>query len=65
MTEEEMNEKIERINNFWKLPRAKYDGGGEKKKLTPIHEFDNMEFTSDEHVKAVREYYESRDRKDG
>ncbi|MBQ9396356.1 MAG: hypothetical protein IJU23_12710 [Proteobacteria bacterium] len=65
MTEEEMKEKIERINNFWKLPRPKAEGAEEKKKLVPIHDFDNLEFTSDEHVKAVREYYEARDRKDG
>lgn len=64
MTEEEMNEKIERINNFWKLPRPKSNEGDEKKKLVPIHDFDNLEFTSDEHVQAVRAYYEARDRND-
>ncbi len=58
MTENEKNELIEKINTFWTTPRPKSGDGEEKQKLVPIHDFDNMTFTDQEHVDAVRKYYE-------
>ena len=57
MTEDEKNELIEKINTFW-TSRPKSGVNEEKKKLVPVHDFDNMTFTDQEHVDAVRKYYE-------
>ena len=59
MTEEEKNELTEKINTYWQN-RPKAESGGDKTRPAPIHDFDNLEFTSEEHVQAVREYYKDR-----
>lgn len=56
MTEEEMQSLTEKINTYWQN-RPKMGSDEEKKKLVPIHDFDNLEFTSQEHVDAVIALY--------
>ena len=56
MSEEEMQALTEKINTYWQN-RPKAEKSEEKKKLIPVHDFDNLDFTSDEHVNAVRERY--------
>jgi hypothetical protein len=56
MTEEEMAALTEKINTYWSN-RPKTSETSEKQKLEPLHDFDNLDFTSQEHVDAVRKLY--------
>lgn len=60
MTQEEEQALIDQINGYWQN-RPKNSSSEEKKKLEPLYDFDRLEFTSEEHVKAVREFYEKRE----
>ncbi len=59
MTEEEKNALTEKINSYWQN-RPGNSEAGEKQKLEPLYDFDRLEFTSDEHVQAVRKFYENK-----
>ena len=57
MTDDEKQALIDKINNYWPT-RPKNSSADKKEKLPPIHDFDNLEFTDQAHIDAVRKFYE-------